>query len=384
MTAFAIVFTIAVTTVIAALLLAMPSIVRPTLPLGVSVPTERVGDPAVRGAVRLYRWCIAIAWLVCVIVGVIGALVIPALAVAIMPLVFLVLSFLAYVTVRRRILAAKRGGGWYAGKPTRLVADASPRDPGHPPIGWLLASLAVVCAVVALGITVYASLPDIVPVHWGGGGHVDRTAPKSVWSVFSLPIVAGALSVGLYGMSWITRSNGGRPVASDTPEQAAMRADAQRHLASTGLGVLSLALTLGLGVAAATSWLAPSSPGIMFASIGLTLILTLGAAVAIVVTYARAMSHANAMATAGRDAAAVNPATHPAPSPRAEAPDDDRYWKLGVLCVNRDDPATFVPKRFGVGWTINLGSPGGIAFGLIAVVVVVGSLVASMVAGATR
>ncbi|MGN6200731.1 DUF5808 domain-containing protein, partial [Humibacter sp.] len=52
--------------------------------------------------------------------------------------------------------------------------------------------------------------------------------------------------------------------------------------------------------------------------------------------------------------------------------------------VNRDDPATFVPKRFGVGWTINLGSPGGIAFGVIAVVVVVGSLVASMVAGATR
>lgn len=383
MTAFAIVFTIAVTAVIAALLLAMPSIVRPTLPLGVSVPTERVSDPAVRGAVRLYRWCIAIAWVACVIVGVIGALVIPALAVAIMPLVFLVLSFVAYVTVRRRIVAAKRDGGWYAGKPTRLVAGASPHDPGHPPIGWLLASLAVVCAVVALGITVYASLPDIVPVHWGAGGHVDRTAPKSVWSVFSLPIIAGALSVGLYGMSWITRANGGRRVASDSPEQAAIRTDAQRHLASTGLGILSLALTLGLGVSAATSWLTPSSPGITFASIGLTLILTLGATVVIVVTYARAMSRANALATAGGDAVAAH-GTHPAPSPRAEAPDDDRYWKLGVLYVNRDDPATFVPKRFGVGWTINLGSPGGIAFGLIAVVVVVGSLVASMVAGATR
>lgn len=394
MTIFAIVFTIVVTAVIAALLLAMPSIVRPTLPLGVSVPTERVSDPAVRSAVRLYRWCVTIAWLICVIVGTLVALIVPVLTVAIMPLLFLVLSFIVYVVVRRSIVAAKRDGGWYEGKPTRLVADASPRRHGHPPIGWLLASLAVVCAVVALGIAVYGSLPDIVPVHWGAGGHVDRTAPKSVWSVFSLPIVAGALSIGLYGMSWVTRSNGGRRVASDTPEQSAMRAEAQRHLASTGLGILSLALTLGLGASAATTWLAPSSPGLMFASIGLTLLLTLGATAGIVVAYGRAMTRANALAThsAGVPAAAggavathSRAAAHPAAeSPRPEAPDDDRYWKLGVLYVNRDDPATFVPKRFGVGWTINLGSPGGIVFGIIAAVVVVGSIVTSIVAGATH
>ncbi len=53
---------------------------------------------------------------------------------------------------------------------------------------------------------------------------------------------------------------------------------------------------------------------------------------------------------------------------RMEAPesmlvDDDRYWKLGVFYGNRNDASLFVPERFGVGWTINLGRPA--AWGII-------------------
>lgn len=36
--------------------------------------------------------------------------------------------------------------------------------------------------------------------------------------------------------------------------------------------------------------------------------------------------------------------------------DDDKYWLLGCLYYNPNDPAAFVQKRFGIGWTINLGS----------------------------
>jgi uncharacterized membrane protein len=37
--------------------------------------------------------------------------------------------------------------------------------------------------------------------------------------------------------------------------------------------------------------------------------------------------------------------------------DDDRYWYGGVFYHNPDDPALFVPKRFGLGWTMNFGHP---------------------------
>src|ERR1700687_5463523 len=37
--------------------------------------------------------------------------------------------------------------------------------------------------------------------------------------------------------------------------------------------------------------------------------------------------------------------------------DDDRYWYGGFFYNNPDDPAVFVPKRFGLGWTMNFGHP---------------------------
>jgi uncharacterized membrane protein len=37
--------------------------------------------------------------------------------------------------------------------------------------------------------------------------------------------------------------------------------------------------------------------------------------------------------------------------------DDDRYWYGGFFYNNPDDPAIFVPKRFGLGWTLNFGHP---------------------------
>ena len=57
---------------------------------------------------------------------------------------------------------------------------------------------------------------------------------------------------------------------------------------------------------------------------------------------------------------------------RREAPllrDDDERWKLGILYLNRDDASLFLPKRFGIGWTMNLAHPAAwaIILGLIAV-----------------
>ncbi len=42
--------------------------------------------------------------------------------------------------------------------------------------------------------------------------------------------------------------------------------------------------------------------------------------------------------------------------------DDDRYWYGGFFYNNPDDPALLVPKRFGLGWTVNFGHPQGKLF----------------------
>src|SRR5205823_9852977 len=37
--------------------------------------------------------------------------------------------------------------------------------------------------------------------------------------------------------------------------------------------------------------------------------------------------------------------------------DDDKYWRGGLFYVNREDHALWVPRRFGLGWTLNFGNP---------------------------
>jgi len=41
---------------------------------------------------------------------------------------------------------------------------------------------------------------------------------------------------------------------------------------------------------------------------------------------------------------------------------DERYWYGGFFYYNPDDPDVLVPKRFGIGFTVNLGHPLGKVF----------------------
>jgi uncharacterized membrane protein len=37
--------------------------------------------------------------------------------------------------------------------------------------------------------------------------------------------------------------------------------------------------------------------------------------------------------------------------------EDDKYWRSGLFYVNGEDHALVVPRRFGLGWTLNFGNP---------------------------
>jgi len=39
------------------------------------------------------------------------------------------------------------------------------------------------------------------------------------------------------------------------------------------------------------------------------------------------------------------------------SPDDDHFWKLGMIYFNPQDPSILVNKRFGIGRTLNFGNP---------------------------
>jgi uncharacterized membrane protein len=63
--------------------------------------------------------------------------------------------------------------------------------------------------------------------------------------------------------------------------------------------------------------------------------------------------------------------------------DDERYWPGGIFYNNPDDPALFVPKRFGLGWTLNFGHPQSKLFliGLLLLLLLFGVLLPALVSG---
>ncbi len=65
--------------------------------------------------------------------------------------------------------------------------------------------------------------------------------------------------------------------------------------------------------------------------------------------------------------------------------DEDRYWYANLFYNNPDDPAVFVPRRFGFGWTVNFGHPLGRLFmiGLLLLVLLFGVIVPLLFSGLT-
>ena len=63
--------------------------------------------------------------------------------------------------------------------------------------------------------------------------------------------------------------------------------------------------------------------------------------------------------------------------------DSDEHWVLGIIYFNPNDASVFLPKRFGVGWTVNMAKPAAWAFfGGIILLSVLFAVVCVMVTGA--
>jgi uncharacterized membrane protein len=377
MTWFAITFSALLSVLLGALLYAMPAITHPTLPLGVSVPQARVADPVIVASVRRYRRWILMSLVLGLVLSAVLGFAAPTVGIIVPVLLVSVLGMGSYVVSREAIARAKREGGWYEDVPVRLAANVTAARVSAPiPFGWYLAATVLLAIAAGIGVAVYPALPDPLPIHWDLNGVANGFAQKSVWSAFGVVLVGLGVVALLFALSFLVRVARPRRLASDSPALATRRAEVQQHLLGGLLGQITLitsALLAGLTIA---GWLAPTSGFLPIVSIVLFLGLLALAIAAYFVGYRRAMVPRT---EASGSAAPQHPTTS-----AVDAPDDDHYWKGGLVYVNRRDPALLVPKRFGVGWTINLGHPAGVAIGVVILLIIAGSITLAIVTGSRR
>jgi uncharacterized membrane protein len=213
----------------------------------------------------------------------------------------------------------------------------------RPTVLTLLGAGTVVAAIS--GTTGYIlgrapSIPPMLAVHFDENAFADRFVPASyavilvpVWIQLTLAILFGAIAGVLLYRTRKTRSAVETDTSRHERERMLMTAEAISLLAAvwvTFQGLLAVRLIMmwqlmccGLG-------------DIYYQSLVFCIVLS-------VIVAVRAAVYLQ----------------YPKPVPRQT---DDAHWRFASLYFNRQDPAVFVPRRVGAGWTLNFGRPQAIVF----------------------
>jgi len=364
MTPFVLVFAPVFTALFGLLFSSVVALRPPTLPLSVRVPQSHSADPVVLTAIRRFRWGLVVAWAVtAALTAVLAFTDVAPLAAAVPVLLYTALAILDLVLSRRLIIRAKREGNWFEGVPVRVSAQLTTPAYRHPPIIWPALAAIVLASATAVDVALYPSLPDPIAVHFDAAGDPDRFAAKSVWSVFGILMIGAAVVVLLSVISVFAARYAARTQSDDTAQQASLRTQVQRTLLTSMLSELAFVIALGISAIELTQRLLPGARwSVAVCAIGLVVLVM----VVVIGNVARARVQ-------------LRPANVRDPEhSRPDAVDDDDYWKGGLLYVNRDDPALIVPRRFGLGWTLNLGRPGGIVITILLLLAITG-LVTSVI-----
>lgn len=199
---------------------------------------------------------------------------------------------------------------------------------------WYAAQLLVVAATIGIAIALWDRIPDTIATHYGMGGEADTFSRKTVSTVFGINFIQLFLIALFLFINWSIRVSKQSLDPAD-PKKSLQKQLKISRLSSIVLWALSLAIIIFFSVV--QGFMLYNWPQVWLNVLLVALPLLLIGSISGLMIY---------MAKKGCD----------------EQPDfslqDDRYWRVGGLFYyNRHDPALFVPKRVGIGWTFNMAHP---------------------------
>lgn len=223
-----------------------------------------------------------------------------------------------------------------------------PADQLHlPRPAWLLYAIAflILAASAGYGALRYPNLPARFPVHWNAAGLPDGYADKSIGSAFLGVFTGLGVLLLILVIAWLL----GRAAQRQGIRSAPYLAASQRFL-----GVVAIVLALVFWLVNQQIW---AATGVASSPLLILLLLGLGLAIAAIFANRTYRAELAKLPPRGPD--------EPTPEPR----EDERFWIAGFIYNNPEDHDVMVPKRSGLGFTVNWGRPGGkvVLIGLLAI-----------------
>lgn len=252
--------------------------------------------------------------------------------------------------------------------PARYVVSLEdpPRTRDYISIPLQLANVLMLIVPSAVFVWLLGQLPASIPVHWDAAGHIDRYgSPSELWMMpafiaFDVLLLWG-IAYGVAKERWASPEQSADAYAALQLERRTLMVRMTEWI-MTSINLSMVVIWIGLALSGLPGWGDVVGPSIAIA-LGLMAVGT----VAPLVVYLRRLVAVKdqIQALAGTEVLGTRP----------------DGWKLGgVVYYAPDDPAVFVPKRLGIGQTLNFARPASwIVLGAILVVPIVISLVALIV-----
>nr|WP_303244089.1 DUF1648 domain-containing protein [uncultured Cellulosilyticum sp.] len=273
-------------------------------------------------------------------------------------LVQLILYFVFYILAHQKVRAVKETLPKADGALAKMVIDTD-----FIALKVHLRKRYLYLYIVPLAITLltalylfgnYSTLPAQIPTHWNYLGQADSWSDKSLFSVGGTVLSQLFFIVILAFCShsqWRARSKGNQN--SKTFKEGHLK---YLKAASLSFYVLTLSFVLFMAFNAYAMVNGTALNVIAISFMACFPFMTLLYLLYAYFKYERSSLHAT------KDSLQHLPE------------DDDQYWLLGFLYNNPNDPAFFVEKRYGLGWTLNIGSTVGKIIGIITLLILIMSI----------
>ena len=252
----------------------------------------------------------------------------------------LIVSFALMLHYRKRVEAIKREEGWKAERDEAVALIGFEEAPVPPSLVWNVVYVPIVLITLAIGLALYPSTPDLVPTHFDFAGNVNQWTPKGP-ALIAFPLLFEVFMAACFIFShWMTiRSK--KDIDPARPAISAYAYGAFARVECILLLVGGSVLTAVLGIVMILMMAEILSMLVTIALIIVATLIFVGATIAVSVVYGQSGSRLVKRLEESGDIIA----------------DNDEHWKAGIFYFNKDDASLFLPKRFGVGWTMNWARP---------------------------
>ena len=213
-----------------------------------------------------------------------------------------------------------------------------------------LIHLIVITIVGVYALANYNYIPDVIHTHWGASGNADAFADKSFIKILAIV----GMMIGLGVVIYISSISSLKTRAKLSINSIDNSKKAHLHYLNM-FGFTFLILNIGcevlfIDILIATINTSSVNPLILWPT---TIIIILTAIYQMYLYYKSPNKSKNAVYSID---------------------DDDSLWIFGCIYNNPDDPSLFVNKRFGAGWTVNIGTIKGKIFFILPFIIVLFSL----------